>query len=583
LVKLFRRRNYQMKNNEVANVFQDIADFLEMKGEIPFKVRAYQKAVRSIEHLPVELEQLMKEGKLREVPGVGEAIAKKITELLTTGRLEYYDKLRAEFPEGVISLLDIPGIGPKTAVKLSTELGIRSVEELETAILEGRVARLFRFGDKAAENILRHLQSLRTKERRIPIGVALPLVEDIMAALDKTSGLRHLTPAGSLRRFRETIGDIDLIGTADNAEAAIDAFTHLPQAKEVLAKGGTKASIITDQGLQVDLRVVEHDAFGSLLQYFTGSKQHNIILRERGRRKGFKLSEYGITDLRTGELEKFATEEDFYRRLGLPLIPPELREGQQEVEKAEQGSIPELVNLSDIKGDLHVHTDWSDGHDSLEAMARAARAIGYEYIAITEHSRGRGIARGLTEERLRQQIAEIRRLNEKLTDLRILTGTEVDIRADGSLDFPDELLGELDVVVAAVHSAMGQDQAKMTERVLQAIMNPHVDVIAHPTCRLLGEREPVALDLEAVFHAAVKAGTALEINAMPERLDLKDIHIMRARELGVKLIMDTDAHRADHLALMRFGIGTARRGWCEACHILNTLPVEDLLTGLRHH
>ena len=571
-----------MKNSEVAQVFQDIADFLEMKGEIPFKVRAYQKAVRSIEHLPVELEQLMKEGKLREVPGVGEAIAKKITELLTTGRLEYYEKLRAEFPEGVITFLDIPGVGPKTAVKLSTELGIRSVEELETAILEGRVAKPFRLGDKTAENILRHIQSLRTKERRIPIGVALPLVEDIMAALDKTSGLCHLTPAGSLRRLRETIGNIDLMGTADNAEAAIDAFTHLPQAKEVLAKGGTKASIITDQGLQVDLRVVEHDAFGSLLQYFTGSKQHNIILRERGRRQGLKLSEYGITDLRTGELEKFATEEGFYHRLGLPLIPPELREGQQEVERAEQGSIPELVKLSDIKGDLHVHTDWSDGHYSLEAMARAARAMGYEYIAITEHSRGRGIARGLTEERLRQQIAEIRRLNEKLTDLRILTGTEVDIRADGSLDFPDELLGKLDVVVAAVHSAMGQDQAKMTERILQAIMNPHVDVIAHPTCRLLGEREPVALDLEAVFHAAVQAGTALEINAMPERLDLKDIHIMRARELGVKLIMNTDAHRADHLALMRFGIGTARRGWCEARHILNTLPVEDLLAGLKH-
>ena len=571
-----------MKNSEVAKVFQDIADFLEMRGEIPFKVRAYQKAVRSIEHLPVELEQLMKEGKLREVPGVGEAIAKKITELLTTGRLEYYEKLRAEFPEGVITFLDIPGVGPKTAVKLSTELGIRSVEELETAILEGRVAKPFRLGDKTAENILRHIQSLRTKERRIPIGVALPLVEDIMAALDKTSGLCHLTPAGSLRRLRETIGNIDLMGTADNAEAAIDAFTHLPQAKEVLAKGGTKASIITDQGLQVDLRVVEHDAFGSLLQYFTGSKQHNIILRERGRRQGLKLSEYGITDLRTGELEKFATEEGFYHRLGLPLIPPELREGQQEVERAEQGSIPELVKLSDIKGDLHVHTDWSDGHYSLEAMARAARAMGYQYIAITEHSRGRGIARGLTEERLRQQIAEIRRLNEKLTDLRILTGTEVDIRADGSLDFPDELLGKLDVVVAAVHSAMGQDQAKMTERVLQAIMNPHVDVIAHPTCRLLGEREPVALDLEAVFHAAVQAGTALEINAMPERLDLKAFHIMRARKLGVKLIMNTDAHRADHLALMRFGIGTARRGWCEARHILNTLPVEDLLAGLKH-
>ena len=573
-----------MKNTEIARVFEDIADLLELKGEIPFKIRAYQRAVRSIEHLPVELEQLMQEGKLRDVPGVGEALAKKITELLTTGRLQYYKNLRAEFPEGIITLLDIPGIGPKTAMRLSTELGVTSVEELERAILEGKVAGLFRLGDKTAENILRHLQSMRTKEQRIPIGVALPLVEEMIASLRQRADLHNLTPAGSLRRFREAIGDIDLMGTAADGGAAIDAFIHLPQVKEVLAKGETKASVISHHDLQVDFRVVEHEAFGSLLQYFTGSKQHNIALRERGHRQGLKLSEYGITDLRSGEMEKFAAEEDFYHRLGLQFIPPELREGQQELERAEQGTLPELVGLSDIRGDLHVHTDWSDGHDSIEAMAVAARALGYQYIAITDHSKGRGIAHGLNEERVRGQISEIRRLNERLEGIHILAGIEVDIRADGSLDLPDELLKELDVVVAGVHSAMGQEEDKMTRRVLRAIESPYVDIIAHPTCRLLGERDPVALDLEAIFRAAVQTGTILEINAMPDRLDLKDIHIFRARELGVKLVMiGTDAHSAEHLGYMRFGVGAARRGWCEAGHILNSLPVEAVLASLKHH
>lgn len=572
-----------MKNSEVAKVFQDIADLLELKGEIPFKIRAYQRAVRSIEHLPVELEQLSKEGKLREVTGIGEALAKKITELLTTGRLRYYEDLRAEFPEGISTLLDIPGIGPKTAMRLSNELGIKSAEELEKAIVEGKVASLFRLGDKTAENILRHLQSMRTKEQRTPIGLALPLAEDIMASLGQRTDLRNLTPAGSLRRFCETIGDIDLMGTAEDGEAVIDTFATLPQVKEVLVKGGTKASIISHHDLQVDLRVVEHEAFGSLLQYFTGSKQHNIVLRERGHRQGLKLSEYGITDLRSGQLEKFAAEEDFYHRLGLQLIPPELREGQQEVERAEQGTLPELVNLSDIKGDLHVHTDWSDGHDSLEAMAIAARQMGYQYIAITDHSKGRGIAHGLNEERVRKQIAKIREINESLEGLRLLSGIEVDIRADGSLDLPDELLKELNVVVAGVHSAMGQEQEKMTLRILRATENPHVDIIAHPTCRLLGDREPVSLDLEAIFRAAAQTGTILEINAMTERLDLKDTHVFRARELGVKLAIGTDAHSIEHLSYMRFGVGIARRGWCEAGHILNTMPVETFLASLKHH
>jgi len=570
-----------MNNGEVARVFQDIADLLELKGESVFKVRAYQKAVRSIEHLPVELSQLKAEGKLRDVPGIGEAIEKKITELLDTEHLKYYEELRAEFPEGVISLLQVPGVGPKTAMRLSTELGVKSIEDLEKAILDGRVAGLFRMGDKTAENILRGLQSMRTKEQRIPIGTALPLAEEIMASLQERVAVRNLTPAGSLRRFRETIGDIDLMGTADDAEAVIEAFTTLPQVREVLAKGGTKASIVTMENLQVDFRVVPHDEFGSLLQYFTGSKQHNIDLRERALRQGLSLSEYGITVVQTGRLEKFATEEAFYARLGLQYIPPEFREGTNEIMLAEEKRIPEPVKLSDIRGDLHVHSNWSDGRDSIEEMALAARALGYQYIAITDHSKGLGIAHGLNEERVKEQRAEIRRLNENLKDFRILAGIEVDIRADGSLDLPDEVLAELAVVVAAVHSAMGQEQEKMTGRIIKAMENPHVDIVAHPTGRLLGVREAMAMDMEAIFHAAARTGTAMEINAMPDRLDLKDIHIFRARELGVKLTLGTDSHATEHLPLMRFGLGIARRGWAGAGHILNTLSVEDVLAALK--
>ncbi len=570
-----------VKNSEVAKVFQDIADLLELKGENVFKIRAYQKAARAIEHYPRELEATIEEGNdLRSIPGVGEAIAKKTTELITTGKLDYYENLKAEFPQGITNLLAIPGIGPKTANKLSSELGISSVDELERAINDGRVAQLFRLGQKTADNILHQIQALRRKDQRIPIGEALPIVEEIIGALSSIPGVRNLTAAGSLRRFRETVGDIDLMGTADNPKDVIDAFVALPQVRQVLAQGSTKASVIVSGGLQVDLRMVEHDSFGSLLQYFTGSKQHNISLREKWHKQGLKLSEYGITVIATNKLEKFATEESFYRRLGMQYIPPELREAQGEIEKAEQGAIPKLVELPDIKGDLHTHTEWSDGHDSIEELAQAAQDMGYQYIAITEHSGGRGIAHGLNVERLREQVAEIKAVNERSTRVRVLTGIEVDIRADGSLDLPHEILSELDVVIAAVHSAMNQSEEKMTRRVITAIENPDVDMIAHPTCRLIGEREPVALDLEAVFQAAVKYNKVMEISAMPDRLDLNDIHAFRARELGVKLAIGTDAHSIAHLGFVRFGVGVARRAWCEPQHILNTLPLEELLAVL---
>ncbi len=570
-----------MKNAAIAQVFQDMADLLELKEDNPFKIRAYQRAAHTIVDLPVELGQVMKEDRLREIPGIGEAIAKKITELLTTGRLEAYEKLRSEFPEGISSLLAITGVGPKTVMRLYKELGISTVDDLEKAIVEGQVAAVYRLGDKTAENILRHIQRLRRKDLRVPLGGALPVVEEILGDLNEIAGVRNLIPAGSLRRFKETIGDVDIMGTADDPEGVLQAFVQLPQVEEILVQGTTKASVIVRDGLQVDLRMVEHDCFGSLLQYFTGSKDHNIVLRDRALRQGLSLSEYGITVLKSGEIEKFTSEEAFYGRIGLEYIPPELREGRNEIEEAEKGALPKLIEGSDIKGDLHVHTEWSDGHDSIEAMAAAARGRGYEYLAITDHSVGRGIAHGLSEERVRQQVAEIKELDRRLDGLRLFAGSEVDIRADGTLDYPDEVLGELDVVIAAVHSAMGQDSEKMTGRIIRALENPNVHILAHPTCRLLGIREPIDVDLEEVFRAAARTNTALEINAMPDRLDLKDIHVLRARELGVKLVIGTDAHSVGGLELMRFGVGVARRGWCQSEHILNTRPAGEVEAFLK--
>ncbi len=571
-----------MKNTEIAKVFSDIADLLELKGENVFKIRAYQKVVRSIEHLPVELEQLVKENKnLKEIPGIGEAIEKKIIELVTTGKLKVYEDLKSEFPKGITALLEVPGIGPKTAKLLATELDINSIEELEAALVGGRVARLYRMGDKTAENMLHNIQVMRRNDQRIPIGEALAVVDEITARLKGVPGLKNLIAAGSVRRFRETIGDIDMMGTADDSDSVIQAFTHLPIVKEVVAGGLTKASVRVAGGLQVDLRIVEHEAFGSLLQHFTGSKEHNIILRERAQRQGLSLSEYGITDVATGKLEKYATEEAFYARLGLQYIPPEIREAGQEIARAEKGTIPKLIELGDIKGDLHVHTDWSDGRDSVEVMVQSARALGYKYVAITDHSKGLGVAHGLDTVRLEKQIAEIAELNRKIGGIRILSGMEVDIHADGSLDMPDKVLARLDFVIASVHSGFNESREKMTKRIIMAMENPNVDMYAHPTGRLLPGRESVAIDMEAISHTAMRTGTIVEINASPMRLDLKDVHIYRARELGVKLVIATDAHSRDHYDFTRFGIGIARRGWCEAKDILNTKSLRQFLASLK--
>jgi DNA polymerase (family X) len=453
-----------------------------------------------------------------------------------------------------------------------------TLEELEQAIEDGRVAGLPRMGEKTAQNILRQIKTYRKKksEQRIPLGAALTVSDSLIAELKKVSGLKNITTAGSLRRFRDTIGDIDIMGTADDPVEAIHAFTTLSQVREVLEKGTTKASVIVFDGLQVDLRLLDHDSFGSALQYSTGSKQHNIDLRKRAERLGLSLSEYGITNMVTGRLEKFVTEEGFYKRQGLDYIPPEIREGQHEIALAEKGMLPRLLEPADIKGDLHIHSDWSDGNESLEGLAQAAQQRGYQYIAITDHSTGLGIARGLDTERIHHQIQQISELNRKLKGMYVFTGMEVDIRANGALDMPDEVLAELDIVLASVHSGMNQSEEQMTQRIIRAIENPLVDIIAHPTGRLLGEREPVAINLEKVFKAAIKHGTALEINAMPNRLDLKDTHIYQAREMGIKLMINTDSHQVGHLNYMRFGVGTARRGWCEAKDILNTLSLDEL-------
>jgi DNA polymerase (family 10) len=571
-----------MKNSEIVKILEDIADFLELKGENVFKARAYQKAARSIEFLCEDIEKLVKEDRLNEIPGVGEAISKKLTELITTGHIKYYDNLRAEFPPGIGTFLDVPGIGPRTALLLAQKLNITTIDELEKAIEDGRVADLPRLGEKTARNILHQIQAYRKKksEQRVPLGSALPLAESIIAALKTVPGLQNLTPAGSLRRFRDTIGDIDIVGTSDRPAEALNAFVTLPQVKEVLEKGTTKASVIVFNGIQVDLRLVDHDSFGSVLQHATGSKQHNIDLRERAQRMGLSLSEYGIMDASTGKIEKFADETAFYQRQGLEYIPPEIREGFHEIELAEKGRIPKLVNLTDIKGDLHVHSNWSDGLVCVEQLALAAKERGYEYICITDHSQGLGIARGLNKERILQQIQEIEELNQTLKGIRILAGMEVNIKTDGTLDIEDEVLAKLDVILASIHSGLNQSEEQITRRLISAIENPHVDIIAHPTGRLLGEREPAAMNMEAVFKAAEHCGTALEISAMPTRLDLKDTHIYQAREMGVKLVINTDSHRLEQLDFMRFGIGTARRGWCQAKDILNTLPLKELETYL---
>ena len=571
-----------MNNAQIAEVFENIAGLLEIKGERRFVVVSYQRAARTIDHLPTELEQMVRdEDDLTQIPGIGKAIAGKITQLSTEGKMDFYEKLRAEFPDGILEVMRVPGVGPKSAKRLWEELDVTSVEALEAAASDGRLPALPRMGPKKAENILREIAAARTKGDRVPIARALPAAERVIAALrERCPGIIRIEPAGSLRRFEETIGDIDIVCTATEPQHVLNTLVELPNVASVLAHGEKKSAVVLNEGVQVDLRVVDDSQFGALLQYFTGDKQHNIRLRELAVRQGLSVNEYGIKDSTTGETETFSDESSMYERLGLQYIPPELRRGADEIDRARQRSIPRLVDVSDLKGDLHVHTEWSDGRDPTELMAVAAHERGYEYVAITDHSAGRGIANGLSVERLKEHIHEIRQLEDRLGNIKLMAGSEVDIRADGTLDYPDDVLDELDWVVASVHSAMGQDAETMTARIIKAMRDPHVTAIGHLTTRMIGERKPIEADFEAIFEAASETGTALEINASPRRLDLKDTHAHRARELGVPLVIDSDAHDAESLDNQRWGVAVARRAWCEPKHILNTLPLNAFVEYL---
>jgi len=564
-----------VKNLELAALFNEIADLLELKGESPFRVNAYRRAARALEGLTEDVEEVAARGALEEIPGVGKSIAEKITEYLRTGKITYHQELLRELPAGLPELMRIPGLGPKTAMAIYQHLGITTVEDLERAARTSRLSSVPRMGAKTIENILRGIEQLRRAGTRLPLGTVLPYAEEIVARLRGLRSVHQISVAGSLRRMKDTIGDIDILATSSDPEQAMHTFVRMPEVSQVLSHGTTRSSVILRAGIQADLRVVEPAAFGAALQYFTGSKEHNIKLRERAIRMGLKINEYGV--FRGERRIAGSTEEEVYAAVKLPWIPPELREDQGEIEAAEAGRLPRLVELRDIRGDLHMHTKWSDGAATAEEMARAAQGLGYEYICITDHSRSLKFAGGVGVDDLRQHIRDVRRLSERLGGVAVLIGSEVEILADGSLDYPDEVLAELDVVIASVHTRFRMDVRAMTERIIRAMQNPYVTIIGHPTGRLVQQRDPYSVDVEQLVEAARKTGTILEVNAAPERLDLKDVHVRLAKESGVLLAVNTDAHSTSQLRYMVLGVGTARRGWAEAKDVVNTRPLHELL------
>jgi len=582
-----------MENLDVARTLEELADLLEIQGANPFRIRAYRNAVRTIEGLTRPLRAMLEAGDdLTELAGVGKDIAGRIAELIETGHIEMLDALDAELPRTLVELMRLDGVGPKKAKKLFDELDVRTVDDLEAELQAGRVQTLQGFGKKSAEKILRAIEEHRAHVGRFLLDEAEELIAPVVEHVKKAPGVRRVVIAGSLRRRKETIGDIDLLAQCDDDGArVVDHFARYPSAERVEAAGETKGSIVLRSGLQIDLRVVPTRSFGAAMQYFTGSKEHNVSMRTRAVRGGLRVNEWGVFRIPEGadpealgkeEGERVAgeTEEGVYEALGMRWMPPELRENRGEVELSVHGSLPRLVALEDIRGDLQMHSTWSDGKVSLEEMARACRDRGYAYCAITDHSQAMAMVQGLTPERAREQWAEIEEVRERVEGIDILRSAEVDILKDGSLDLPDEILEELDVVVVSVHSLMDQDGKTMTDRVLRAIRHPRVDILAHPTGRLLNRREPYRLDVEAVLTAAAELGIAVELNANPNRLDLSDVHVFRAKELGVKVVISTDAHAPRGLANMRFGVDQARRGWLERGDVLNTLPAEGLRAWL---
>ena len=567
-----------MKNRQVARILYEIAELLDLEG-VQFKPRAYRRAAQAVESCSAPIEELAAEGKLSDLPGVGEAIAKKIREVVETGKLQYHEELKAKLPVDLFALTQVDGVGPKTAKLLYEELEVRSLDDLERVAREGKIRDIKGLGEKTEEKILRGLVEARGVERRELLGYALPLARDLCNRLMDTGLFTRLEPAGSLRRGRETIGDLDILAVSEQPEEAAQAFVSLGDVEAILAQGQKKSSVRLSGGLQVDLRIVPKESFGAALQYFTGSKSHNIRLRERAVARGYKLNEYGLFD-KTEKSLAGKTEEGVYEALELALIPPELREDQGEIQAAERGALPKLLTMEEIRSDLHVHTDWSDGKASLEEMIGAARARGLSAIAITDHYRFSQVIGGLTADDLRRQIDQIARMNEKLKGISLLTGVEANVDRNGVLDVPKKLLRELDLVIVAVHSHFRLSREEMTKRLIRAVEAESVAVLAHPTGRKIGERPAYEANWEEVFERAAKAGTALEINANPIRLDLSAEHVRQAIEVGVKLIIGTDAHVPEHYDFLEFGVLTARRGWAEAKVVLNTLPVEELLKEL---
>lgn len=576
-----------MKNAEIARLFGEIAQLLQIKGENVFRVRAYERAVQSLEGLAEDVTRVAARGELSAIPGIGKGLAAHITEYLETGRIAELEALRAELPRGLLEVLAVRGVGPRTAKLLHEHLGVDSVERLEQAAVSGDILRVPGIRARTRANILAGLRTLRAGQERLPLGLALARAEEIVAALRATGEVTAIEVAGSARRRRDTVGDLDILVACRAPGRVIERFVGLPAVTRVLARGDTKASIeCRAEGraapVQVDLRVVAPDAYGAALQYFTGSKDHNVRLRELAQKRGLKISEYGVFSERTGKRVASATEAEVYEAAGLPWIPPELRENSGEIEAALAGRLPALVGAEHIRGDLHAHTDWSDGRQPLERLVAEAEACGYEYVIVSDHSRSSTVAGGLRPEELRAQIARIRALQPKHR-IRILTGSECDILADGRMDFPDALLGELDVVLAAVHSRFKQPRAEMTARIVRALAHPCVDILVHPTGRLIGERDPYDVDLDQVFAAAREHDKAVEINASWQRLDLKDTHARRAAELGVRIAISTDTHDLAQPEGMALGIATARRAWITPAQVVNALPHKRLLAWTRGH
>jgi len=556
-------------NQQVAAFMRRIADTLEIKGEIVYKVRAYRRAADNIDVLERDIDEIWGRGELRQVPGVGAALEKKLDEWLQTGRLEYYEKLRREVPDSVVALLDIPDVGPKTARLLWKELGVTDIGDVERAAHQGKLRELPGLGERSEQRILQGIESLKRRSDRIPLRVAWPIGQELVLVLRHMLGIETVELVGSLRRMEDMVGDIDVLVTCDEPARATSALIALPAVAEVVSHTPMECKVTLDDGLPVHLLAYLPERYGSLLQYCTGSKAHNMALRELAQQKG-------LSGFKRGEEEILCrTEEQVYAALGLPWIPPELREDRGEVQAAQAGALPRLLEPGDIRGDLHCHTTWSDGTGTLAEMAEAAIARGDEYLVISDHTHSLGVARGLNVHELRAQGVEIKRLNAQFSGFRLLHGTEVEVHADGTLDYPDDVLEELDIVIASVHSAQRQNKDAITARTVRALRNPHVDILAHPSGRVPGYREASNVDLDTVLQVAAETGTILEVNA--HRLDLDDVHARQAVSLGVPLSIVSDAHNVAALDTIAYAVATARRGWVEPQHVVNTLSLAAFL------